>query len=80
MENVFNADEVDDPFSSKEDKLIESTDICERLQVRLKNRMRPDDAELNAEAEWVFDRLTQHPELKFDPQTMSLEGPVEYKY
>lgn len=80
MEDVFNADEVDDPFSSKEDKLIESTDVCERLQVRLKGRMRPDDAELNAEAEWVFDRLTGHPELKFDAETMMLENPIEFKY
>ena len=31
MEDVFPADEVDDPFSTKEDKQIEQTDICERL-------------------------------------------------
>ena len=79
MEDVFNADEVDDPFSSKEDKVIESTDVCERLQVRLKGRMRPEDAELNAEAEWVFDRLTQYPELKFDAESMALES-NEFRY
>lgn len=31
MDNQFNADEIDDPFSTQADKLIESTDICERL-------------------------------------------------
>merc|ERR1719491_2518298 len=36
------ADEIDDPFSTALDKQILDTDICERLQVRIKkNRMRP---------------------------------------
>lgn len=31
MDNMFNADEIDDPFSTQADKIIEQTDICERL-------------------------------------------------
>jgi len=31
MTSMFNADEIDDPFSTPLDKQIETTDICERL-------------------------------------------------
>mmetsp|Transcript_5966 Transcript_5966/g.7229 ORF Transcript_5966/g.7229 Transcript_5966/m.7229 type:complete len:142 (-) Transcript_5966:407-832(-) len=79
MEDMFPADEVDDPFSTKEDKVIESTDICERLQVRLKSRMRPDDAELHTEAEWIFDRLSIHSTLVIDPETQRVMEPM-HKY
>ena len=79
MEDVFPADEVDDPFSTKEDKQIEQTDICERLQVRLKGRMRPEDTELHQEAEWIFDKLTTHATLNIDPDTNRSLDP-EFKY
>ena len=31
IDSMFNADEIDDPFSTKQDKEIENKDICERL-------------------------------------------------
>ena len=60
MEEIFNADEIDDPFSTATDKHIAELDIPERLQVKLKDRIRPDDKELHEEAEWVLDRLTSY--------------------
>ena len=76
LEEMFNADEIDDPFTTPLDKQIETTDVCERLQVRLKDRMRPNDEEINMEAEWIFDRLTTHMSLDVDHET----GNVEPKY
>ena len=69
LEQVFDADEIDDPFSTPLDKLIEGKDICERLQVRLKDRMKPSDDEINTEAEWIFDRLTTYTSLKIDHES-----------
>lgn len=66
LETLFDADEIDDPFSTKFDKDIEKKDICERLQVRLKDRMKPSDDEIQTEAEWIFDRLTTYTTLKID--------------
>ena len=31
LDSIFDADEIDDPFSTTQDKQIESLDICERL-------------------------------------------------
>ena len=31
LETVFDADEIDDPFSTAADKAIEKEDVCERL-------------------------------------------------
>ncbi len=76
IEVMFNADEIDDPFSTQADKQIEATDICERLHVRLKNRMRPHESEINAEAEWMFDLLTTYSSLKVDP----VNGSVTHLY
>lgn len=45
--HVFDDHEIDDPFSTALDKQIMDTDICERLQVRIKkNRMRPSAEEI----------------------------------
>ena len=78
MEELINADEIDDPFSTPYDKQIEAKDICERLQVRLKDRMNPSAEEINTEAEWVFDKLMQYASLKIDPEGNYM-GP-EFKY
>lgn len=78
LETVFDADEIDDPFSTPADKKIEATDICERLQVRLKDRMRPSEDEINTEAEWIFDRLTTHTSLKIDHETQRVESEFLY--
>ena len=75
---MFNADEIDDPFSTPLDKQIETTDICERLQVRLKDRMRPDETEVNEEAEWILDRLTNYTSLNISNEGDTIEA--EYKY
>ena len=60
MDEIFNADEIDDPFSTQVDKNIAELDIPERLQVKLKDRLKPEDKELHEEAEWVLDRLTTY--------------------
>ena len=60
MEDIFNGDEIDDPFSSAADQVMLKTDIPERLQVKLENRMKPSDQELTVEAEWVLDRLSNY--------------------
>ena len=60
MDEIFNADEIDDPFSTFADKRIAELDIPERLQVKLKDRLKPEDKELHDEAEWVLDRLTTY--------------------
>ncbi len=41
MKDVFNADEIDDPFNTEKDHKIAETDIPERLQVKLENRLTP---------------------------------------
>ena len=78
IDSMFNADEIDDPFSTPLDKQIETTDICERLQVRLKDRMRPDETEVNEEAEWILDRLTNYTSLNISNEGDTIEA--EYKY
>jgi hypothetical protein len=39
MKDVFNADEIDDPFNTEADHKIAETDIPERLQVKLEDRL-----------------------------------------
>jgi hypothetical protein len=60
MEEAFNADEIDDPFTTAYDKEVVDTDIPERLQIKLKDRLNPSKEELNEEAEWILDRLCSH--------------------
>jgi len=45
--------EIDDP----EDAEVLATDIPERLQMRLRGKPKPSEAELRAEAEWIADQL-----------------------
>lgn len=76
MEDVFQGDEIDDPFSSAADQKILKTDIPERLQVKLENRMKPSDEELTAEAEWVLDRLSFYCAYQKDDKT-GIDDPFE---
>ena len=78
LATVFDADEIDDPFSTAADKAIEKEDVCERLQVRLKDRMRPSDDEIHTEAEWIFDRLTTYTSLKIDHETQRVDSEFNY--
>ena len=65
--HVYDDHEIDDPFSTALDKQIMDTDICERLQVRIKkNRMRPQAEEIEAEAQWIFERLRTHTSIRID--------------
>ena len=43
LKEVFNADEIDDPFNTEADLKIANTDVPERLQVKLENRFEPSD-------------------------------------
>ena len=71
------AEEFDDPFATPLDKQIESTDISERLQIRLKKRMAPSEQEIAEEADWIFDRLMNHRSLRL---TSSGSFESDYKY
>ena len=57
MEEAFNADEIDDPFTTAYDKEVAETDIPERLQIKLKDRLSPSNEELIVESDWILDRL-----------------------
>jgi hypothetical protein len=50
-------DGLDVEFDTAEDKAILSTDEPERLQPRLKGRLKPSPEELNEEAIWITERL-----------------------
>lgn len=79
LEQAFQTDEIDDPFSTAQDKQIAETDICERLQVKLAGRMKPDEAEISAEAEWIENRLAEH--WTFAGATVNEQAPeYEYRY
>ena len=58
LQEMFNADDINDPFSTELDNRIAENDIPERLQVRLQDRIKPTEEELRKESEWVLDRLT----------------------
>jgi hypothetical protein len=64
MKDVFNADEIDDPFNTEKDHKIAETDIPERLQVKLENRLTPDvnSLEFLEEPDWILERLTSLPD------------------
>lgn len=55
---IFDGNEIDDQYATKADKVIADTDIPERLQLKLKDRLKPSNEELVKEAEWIFDRFT----------------------
>ena len=64
LKEFFNLDEIDDPFNTEADLLIAKTDLPERLQVKLENRLSElTETELVDEAKWVLDRLTQLPDV-----------------
>ena len=46
--------------------------------MRLKDRMRPNEDEINTEAEWIFDRLPTYTSLEIEPETGRVE--TVYKY
>jgi hypothetical protein len=77
IEDVFHGDEIDDPFSSAADKKILKTDVPERLQVKLENRMKPTDEELTLEAEWVLDRLSFHSVYTKEDKVAGIDDPFE---
>lgn len=64
MKDVFNADEIDDPFNTEKDHKIAETDIPERLQVKLENRLTPNvnSLEFLEEPDWILERLTSLPD------------------
>lgn len=79
MEDHFDADEIDDPFSTASDKQIAERDIPERLQVRFRDRtFEPSESELTQEADWVLDRLNTHASPVFGEQGQVLE--TQFKY
>lgn len=65
LEEAFNADEIDDPFCTQADKIIAETDIPERLQVKLTDRLDPSPEELEIEAKWILDKLISMDQNKY---------------
>lgn len=77
IEDVFHGDEIDDPFSSAADQKILKTDIPERLQVKLENRIKPSEDELVQEADWVLDRLSFYCVYQKEDKTSAIDDPFE---
>lgn len=77
IEDVFHGDEIDDPFSSAADQKILRTDIPERLQVKLENRLKASDEELTLEAEWVLDRLSNLSVYQKEDKAASFDDPFD---
>lgn len=77
IEEIFNADDIDDPFSTAIDKQIAELDVPERLQVKLKDRIRPEDKELHEEAEWILDRLTSYQTVE---SSDNVDQEITFKY
>lgn len=77
IDEIFHGDEIDDPFSSAADQKILKTDIPERLQVKLENRMKPSDEELTIEADWVLDRLSFYCVYQKEDKAASIDDPFE---
>lgn len=73
LEEMFNADEIDDPFSTQLDKQIAENDIPERLSVKLAGRFDASEEELKAESEWILDALTD-PEGQFGSSFSALNS------
>ena len=59
LKEIFNADEIDDPFNTEQDRQIAASTIPERLQVKLDGRLGSNQqlSEFAKEAEWILDRL-----------------------
>lgn len=59
LKEIFNADEIDDPFNTEQDRQIAASSIPERLQVKLDGRLGSNQqlSEFAKEAEWILDRL-----------------------
>ena len=60
IKDMFMTEELDEIFGTAQDKQIIEEDIPERLQIKLGSRFNPSDAELEREAEWIF----QHIDIK----------------
>ena len=59
LDEPFNADEIDDPYTTAKDKAMVAADIPERLQLKLEGRLEgAREAELQEEASWIMDKLT----------------------
>jgi transcription elongation factor SPT6 len=54
---LYGPKELQDKFLTPEDEIIKTTDIPERMQLRLPLRPKPTDEELQHEAEWIYGRI-----------------------
>jgi len=66
LEDIFEADELEEKFAGEEDVRIKNTDIPERLQLRYKDRPNATQQELQAESLWIFDKMKK---IKNNPLT-----------
>ena len=80
MEEAFNADEIDDPFTTAYDKEVAEKDIPERLQIKLKDRMNPTNEELIEESHWILDRLCNYRSVTMTNQGSATSGTYETSF
>ena len=59
IQNLTAIEDVEETFITQEDKDIALNDVPERLQVMLRGRLNPSDAELDEESNWIFDNIVE---------------------
>lgn len=64
LQDIFEAEEIEQKFATDEDTKIKMTDIPERLQIKYKNRPTISPNELHMESVWIFDKMKK---LKNNP-------------
>mmetsp|Transcript_22818 Transcript_22818/g.22049 ORF Transcript_22818/g.22049 Transcript_22818/m.22049 type:complete len:137 (+) Transcript_22818:710-1120(+) len=63
---MFDLNELDDQYATKQDKEIAERDLPERLQIKLKERLSIEqEEELEREASWVFERMVMEKRNEF---------------
>lgn len=61
---------LEERFLTQTDEVIRDTDIPERLQLRFPNREPPTQAEIQKEAEWIYNHL--FPEYRYSPNASTI--------
>jgi hypothetical protein len=66
LKDKFVTEEIDELFGTLQDQKIVEEDIPERLQIKLGGRFSPAEAELEKEAEWIFNIIIEELESSKD--------------
>lgn len=61
-------EDIDDHFGTTQDLEIAEQDIPEKLQIKIGDRLNPDKAEIDKEAEWIFNIMIESLSIAGDQQ------------